>query len=1007
MSKKKNIMRLLTLAALACGAQNAQAQSQTAAQWNTPGAGNPMLPGYFADPTIRKFGDLYYIYATTDGTGNGYGPAQAWVSRDFVNWKNIVMNWPTTEVVWAPDVIQEPDGTYRYYYCTNECVVRVGESASPLGPWKNRLGETDAVLVHDRFVHNAITLDPAIFRDDDGSEYLYFGTWGIYKGFGCGVAKLSADGKSFTDKRLILNTEATDFFEAPYVLKKNGIYYFIYSSGSCHDDTYRLQYAVSDKPMGPYTYKGCILKTNADGTVHGPGHHSVLEDNGQYYVVYHRHNNPHSIHGFHRQVCIDKMEFDADGNILPITPTHEGLIPASLQKKAASVTAKNLAYGAKATASSYYSEWFKPEYATDDNNGTLWRAANCLGEAWLQIDLGKPTQFNEVFTQFEYPTFFYQYKIETSDDTEHWTLYADRTQNTQQGSPMIDTGSTRARYLRITITDRQKNGHFPAIWNVKVFEATKKLDPAKLLPDVPVDEEAILKGYPHLHEKDLQAADRHYSEAHQHKLLDLNADNYRLGTMVGNVPVVPKDDKAAFFFDGKQTLTVDTANLKTLTYNAPYTVSAWVLNPEVGDMETVAQFMPAGNDLATIELRSGSNRSEGIVAHNASMENAGANGAVKAGQWQHWVVTFDGFYERVYCDKQLVSEKNIFLMLRPGGPITVGGSARGNLPFSGYLHSLRLYDRAFSTADIEKDYAEPTALSEAQRYTMEHESPLANKKPGLKVQQIAPGLLSAEVYDQNGGEMAEGLYEYSYFYMLNKSAVHMEVSETSNHFFIGVPADLTATTIGLRTDDVFGKQGEPATVKLKLKSKAYADRATDIMATADAKGMVTLESEGSNLNQQVDERVPMRTVSLTGDFVMTAKVTDLTGADHHNTPGYNEGGIIVRSVNGDWQDAVHLGVFPNYNCGNMLTVLHEGRPQYQNGKGWGFDPYLQFIRRGNLLYARTSADGKYWENMPNSPVDISFLEGKTLQVGLYQTTYSENKAAVSFTDLHIWQPTGK
>ena len=73
----------------------------------------------------------------------------------------------------------------------------------------------------------------------------------------------------------------------------------------------------------------------------------------------------------------------------------------------------------------------------------------------------------------------------------------------------------------------------------------------------------------------------------------------------------------------------------------------------------------------------------------------------------------------------------------------------------------------------------------------------------------------------------------------------------------------------------------------------------------------------------------------------------------------------------------------------------------------GLRPYLQFIRRGNLLYARTSADGNYWENMPNSPVDISFLEGKTLQVGLYQTTYSENKAAVSFTDLHIWQPTGK
>ena len=85
--------------------QPLQAQQKESPLWNAPGAGNPFIPGYFADPTIRKFGDTYYLYATTDGTGNGYGPAQVWVSKDFVNWKNIIMNWPTTEVVWAPDVM--------------------------------------------------------------------------------------------------------------------------------------------------------------------------------------------------------------------------------------------------------------------------------------------------------------------------------------------------------------------------------------------------------------------------------------------------------------------------------------------------------------------------------------------------------------------------------------------------------------------------------------------------------------------------------------------------------------------------------------------------------------------------------------------------------------------------------------------------------------------------------------------------------------------------------------
>ena len=81
------------------------------------------------------------------------------------------MNWPTTEVVWAPDVVQQPDGTFRYYYC-EPCNINIGESTSPVGPWKNILGKDDAVMVPDRYVHNVITLDPQLFRDDDGSEYL-------------------------------------------------------------------------------------------------------------------------------------------------------------------------------------------------------------------------------------------------------------------------------------------------------------------------------------------------------------------------------------------------------------------------------------------------------------------------------------------------------------------------------------------------------------------------------------------------------------------------------------------------------------------------------------------------------------------------------------------------------------------------------------------------------------------------------------------------------------------
>lgn len=971
-------------------------------QWNTPGAGNPLLPGYFADPTIRKFGDTYYIYATTDGTGNGYGPPQVWVSRDFKNWRNVLLNWPTTEVVWAPDVVQQPDGTYRYYYCT-PCQVYVGESKSPVGPWTNRLGSPEAVLVPDRFVHNAITLDPALFRDDDGSEYLYFGTWGIYKGFGCGVAKLADDGKSFTDKKLILNTEITDFFEAPFVFKRNGVYYFTYSSGSCHDDTYRVQYATSTEgPMGPYTYRGCILKTNADGTIHGPGHHSVLEVDGHYYIVYHRHNNPHAIHGFHRQVCIDRMEFDEEGNILPIQPTHKSLTPSGLTPKAGRNYPTNLAFMAKATASSTYSDWFKEEYAVDDNNGTLWRAASCKKTGsedpheWLQIDLGKPMKFNQVWTQFEYVTFFYQYLIETSTDGETWTVFADRRQNTQQGSPMIDKKEVKARYVRITITDTQKAGHFPAIWNVKVFNATKKNDPEALLPNPQIDEAALVKGYPWIHKKDVEQQ-AHTNLYANNWMTGIDADRYKVGERVQGVLVVPKEGLMAFRFTGKERMEFDTPQI---VYNSPYTIAAWVLNPKVDGQETIVQLNSSGADLATVELRSGLSPSEGIVGHNASMENAGAPSAVKAGKWQHWFVTFDGFMERIYCDGKKVSEKNIFLMLRPEGKMVVGQSARGSNPFTGYLHSLHIYD---------------FALNEAQMLTYEGElrrtPTLLQKDAGIgggrpdaqfdiQCKPITPSLVEVSVTEQE--ECTNGLIDYQFGCGTDSTCLEGAPIVNTANPGIGV----ARATLGIAGDkafvkmrDIFGRELPARSEKIKVKSEKFRD----LFQQHDFE----LKSSGSNLQFEVDERVPVKTVEVTGDFVLECRVADMTGLRTHNVPGYNEGGILIQipSADGRTQRVVQLGAFPLYNCGNMVTIVdRRGRPQYQNQKGYRFDPWMQIQRSGQTLTFRTSPDGHTWTEQQVPDTDFSRLLGTgPVRAGIYQTTYSDAKGSVTFSDVHLWQ----
>ena len=769
---------------------------------DAPGTGNPVIPGYFADPTIKKFGDTYYMYATTDGSGAGFGPAQVWTSKDFVNWTLMPMNWPDSHWIWAPDVIRHTDGRYYYFYC-QPCIIHCGVSETPRGPWKNILGESEAVLVPDRFVTNAITLDGQTFVDDDGSVYLYWGTWGIYKGFGCGAGKMTPDLKGFTETRLIPNTEAVDFFEAPFVLKRNGIYYFMYSSGSCHDHTYRVQYATSDHPLGPYEYKGCILETNEDGTVHGPGHHSILKEGDDYYIVYHRHDNPHSNRGFHRQLCMDKMEFAADGSIRKVIPTHKGV--GALAPSV--VKSENLALGAGVRASSCYDDNFRAEYAVDDNNGTLWRPRG-MGQEWLEIDLGSSREIQTVWTQFEYGTQFYQYLIETSVDGKHWSVFADKRNNHLAGSPMVDFGKAEARYVRLTFTGGQKNGFGGAVWNVKVFGGIEEALPQQWLGLTAADwdgrewrnNEGMLGGafvlkegaartcriegrdalmlepgtvleYCHsllspskehtlsglvyrsgkwrsyetehclsqgmislrsgneplvitnlrYYNWKLEPAERAYDAAtdvvrlpaadcrKRGLVVSITADDFAVGDTVPyltnrgvkgyfealKAPVVVKETegKKAFHFDGSQLFRSSFSLPATLQDNAPYTLEAWVLNDSIAENECVADFTTSHDELEKIMLVNGTEPRCGVINHYGWYEDAGYKGMKElTGRWQHIDICFDGRMEQVYINGEQVSGKDIQLLVKPSQFVTLGRNAEGEWPFTGYLHSLKLWD---------------------------------------------------------------------------------------------------------------------------------------------------------------------------------------------------------------------------------------------------------------------------------------------------------------------------
>ena len=360
--------------------------------YSDPGNGNPLLPGYFADPTVKKFGDTYYIYATTDGIKLASGEPQVWISKDFVNWYNYEMDIDLPEGLtncWAPDVIEGADGKFYYFMgnCQFGCNIYGYVSDSPIGPW-NPVNKGDPVIPAGTGKKDLPALDAQFMKNPDGTMTAFFGTWCTSFG-GMGWAQIDPENpKPIHDTGYIPLEQIPLAFEAACPVKRNNIWFLMYSSGDCRLSSYAVHYAWSEHPLGPYNYgqNNPILSTSADGMVDGPGHHSVLEENAQYYIVYHRHDNPHSTGGEFRQVCADRMLFKDEHSIERVTPTHTGIGYLAANQ----VPFPNLAFRAKTTASSFYhlvsgptrymehgvNHEYLPQYATDDHNGTIWKASD-------------------------------------------------------------------------------------------------------------------------------------------------------------------------------------------------------------------------------------------------------------------------------------------------------------------------------------------------------------------------------------------------------------------------------------------------------------------------------------------------------------------------------------------------------------------------------------------------------------------------------------------------------
>jgi beta-xylosidase len=279
---------------------------------------NPILPGYNADPQIAAFDGNFYIYPTTDGFANWLGTKfHAWSSSDLREWKDegVVLDlgpgvsW-ADEKAWAPGIAFK-GGTYYFYFSAGQAI-GVATGTSPVGPFKDALGHE---LVKTG-AYGVQAIDPYAFTDDDGRSYLYFGSSSSAR-----VVELNDDMVSFKGTPQTITIGG--FREGSVAFKRNGKYYFMYSVGDTRDAAYNVAYGMASSPFGPFTKPAVnpvLARDDARGIL-GTGHHSILAmPNGDYYIAYHRFAIPDG-DGTHREVCLDKLEFNADGTIVPVKTT--------------------------------------------------------------------------------------------------------------------------------------------------------------------------------------------------------------------------------------------------------------------------------------------------------------------------------------------------------------------------------------------------------------------------------------------------------------------------------------------------------------------------------------------------------------------------------------------------------------------------------------------------------------------------------------------------------------
>jgi hypothetical protein len=354
---KKTLLAAAALFAFFVGCNNAST-NKTADSDSVPPAkkkepiSQPLVENiYTADPSAHVFNGRIYIYPSHD-TATGTPENDNGDHFNMMDYHILSMDsvggavtdhgvalhikdipWAGRQL-WAPDAAFANNTFYLYFPVKDkQDVFRIGVATStkPEGPF----------VAEKEPIKGSYSIDPAVFKDDDGTFYMYFGgiwggqlqRWNNNKYDSAGklrqpgeegilprIAKLNKDVKSFAgdvkeiqivDKTGKLFTEKDNdkrFFEAAWMHKYKGRYYFSYSTG----DTHNICYAVGDSPYGPFTYQGVVLKP-VDGWTN---HHSIVEFKGKWYLFYHDVQLSGKTHL--RNVKVTELKYNDDGTIQTI-----------------------------------------------------------------------------------------------------------------------------------------------------------------------------------------------------------------------------------------------------------------------------------------------------------------------------------------------------------------------------------------------------------------------------------------------------------------------------------------------------------------------------------------------------------------------------------------------------------------------------------------------------------------------------------------------------------------